>query len=116
MHSPKNCLPGNGWEIWQYDTRDIDVQGRKVRINVDQVSHDGERHLLLYWYQSKHRIIASEYLGKFLLLRDAVLDGDTSGAIVRIMMPSHPTAADEAIQFAKTMIPALHECFLGGAF
>src|SRR5205085_9313103 len=23
MHSPKHCLPGSGWEIWNYDTLDI---------------------------------------------------------------------------------------------
>ena len=32
MHSPRNCLPGGGWEIWKYDTISIPVEGREVEI------------------------------------------------------------------------------------
>jgi EpsI family protein len=111
MHSPKNCLPGNGWEIWQYETKEIEVGGQRVPINFDHASYEGSRHLLVYWYQSKRRIIANEYLGKLLLVRDALLEGQTSGAIVRIMVPEQPGMADEAVRFAQAMIPAVQRCF-----
>jgi EpsI family protein len=111
MHSPKNCLPGNGWEIWQYETKKIDVGGQRVEINFDRASYDGSRYLLLYWYQSKRRIIANEYLGKFLLVRDALFEGQTSGAIVRIIVDERPGAAEDALRFAQAMIPAVERCF-----
>src|SRR4029077_3269960 len=73
MHSPKHCLPGSGWEIWDYGSADIPVNGRTFRVNNYSISHEGERRLVLYWYQSKSRIVASEYMGKVLLARDALL-------------------------------------------
>ena len=111
MHSPKNCLPGNGWEIWNYDTAAVKVAGRQVSINFDRASYEGSRHLLLYWYQSKRRIIANEYLGKLLLVRDALIEGQTAGAIVRIMVQDQPGTAEEAMRFAEKVIPEVDRCF-----
>jgi len=111
MHSPKNCLPGSGWEIWHYDTREIQARGGKVPINFDRVSYESKRYLFLYWYQSKRRIIANEYLGKILLVKDALLNGDSSGAIVRIMVPDQSGAADEAVQFAEAILPVMQRFF-----
>ena len=67
--------------------------------------------LMFYWYQSSTRIFASEYLGKVLLARDTLLTGRTGGSIVRIIVVDSPTAEQEAIAFASTLIPELRKCF-----
>ena len=111
MHSPKHCLPGAGWEIWDYASTDIPVGGHSFTINKYSISHDSERMLVLYWYQSKARIIASEYLGKVLLARDAFLQKSTAGSIVRIMVPDRPGALEEARNLASGLIPQVQRCF-----
>jgi|SRR5579862_408973 len=111
MHSPKHCLPGSGWEIWNYDTALVPVNGQSVKVNKYYVHHASQRALMFYWYQSKQRIIASEYLGKILLVRDALLDGRTAGSIVRITVPDVPGASEEAVQFASAVIPQVQRCF-----
>jgi EpsI family protein len=110
MHSPKNCLPGTGWEIWKYDTVRIPVGDRRIEVNRDSIEHEGSRFLMLYWYQSKRQIIASEYLGKLQLIRDALVDGHTSGSIVRILIPDRPQAEAEATKFASAIIPGMQRC------
>jgi len=111
MHSPKACLPGSGWEIWNYDSALIPVAGRQVRVNKYSIHHEGQRLLMYYWYQSKKRIIASEYLGKLLLVQDALLDGRTAGSLVRITVPDVDGASDEATTFASRLIPEVDRCF-----
>jgi EpsI family protein len=111
MHSPKHCLPGSGWEIWNYDSALIPEAGRQIKVNKYSIHHGGERMLMYYWYQSRQRIIASEYLGKVLLVRDALVDGRTAGSIVRITIPDVPGASDEAIAFASGLIPQVDQCF-----
>ena len=111
MHSPKHCLPGAGWEIWDYGTIDIPASGRSFRVNKYSISHESERMIVLYWYQSKGRIIASEYIGKFLLARDALLQNSTAGSIVRIIVPDQPGALDDARAFASQVIPQVQHCF-----
>lgn len=110
MHSPKNCLPGAGWEVWDYGTVTVDLAGRKVGINKYSVQNGASRMVVLYWYQSRKRIVASEYLGKIFLVRDALLDGVTSGSIVRLTLPDRPGAVEDGLAFASLLIPEVQRC------
>ena len=111
MHSPKHCLPGSGWEIWDYHSANIPVSGNTFKVNEYSISHEGERRLVLYWYQSKNRIIASEYLGKILLARDTLLQDSTAASIVRIIVPDQPGTAEQARALASELIPQVNRCF-----
>ena len=111
MHSPKHCLPGSGWEIWDYGRSDIQAAGRSVEVNKYSIENGGDRRLVLYWYQSKGRIIASEYMGKILLARDALLQNSTAASIVRIIVPDQPGALDYARGFASELIPQVQHSF-----
>ena len=111
MHSPKHCLPGSGWEIWNYGNTEIPVNGRPVTVNEYSINHAGDRRVVLYWYQSKTRIIASEYMGKLLLARDALMQNSTAGSIVRIIVPDRPGALKQARQFATELVPYVQRCF-----
>lgn len=111
MHSPKHCLPGAGWEIWDYGTVEIPVGRRTVMINRDFINREGSRMIVLYWYQSKERIIANEYSGKILLARDALLQNSTAASIVRIVVPDRPGAVEVASRFAADLIPQVRHCF-----
>lgn len=111
MHSPKHCLPGSGWEIWKHDSAFVPVHGKRVQINKYSIQNSGERMLMFYWYQSKARIISSEYIGKILLARDTILSGLTAGSIVRITLPDTPESSTEGVAFATNLIPEVERCF-----
>jgi EpsI family protein len=111
MHSPKHCLPGAGWEVWNYGTVRIPVAGRSFAVNKYFIEREGERMIVLYWYQSRGRVIASEYLGKILLARDALLQNSTAGSIVRIIVPDGPGALQAACSLAAGVIPQMQRCF-----
>lgn len=111
MHSPTHCLPGSGWEIWNYGSAVVPINSRPVKINKYSISHGQDRMLVLYWYQSRERIIASEYLGKVLLARDALMRNSTAGSIVRIVLPDRPGALEQGLVFAGAVIPQMQRCF-----
>jgi EpsI family protein len=111
MHSPKHCLPGAGWEIWNYGALEIPVKGQPTTINKYSVSRSGQRMLVLYWYQSPGRIIANEYVGKLLLARDALLQNTTDASIVRIVLPDSADALRQAAAFAAEVLPQIQRCF-----
>ena len=90
MHSPRNCLPGNGWEPVENDRLPLgtDSAGRPIQINRYVVQDsEGHRQLVLYWYQEQGRVIASEYWGKLYMIWDTIRSGRRDGAIVRISVP-----------------------------
>lgn len=111
MHSPKHCLPGGGWEIWKHDSALVPLNGVPTEINEYSIENLGTRMLMFYWYQSRWRIIASEYVAKVLLARDTIMTGRTAGAIVRITLLDTPGAAKEGVTFATELIPQVQRCF-----
>ena len=111
MHSPKHCLPGSGWEIWRHDSAFIPVNGQEIPVNKYSIENGGTRMLMFYWYQSKSRIFASEYLGKILLARDTMLTGHTAASIVRLMLPDTPGSSEQGVSFAAKVIPEMQRCY-----
>jgi EpsI family protein len=88
IHSPKNCLPGAGWEVMSAERLSADTFGAKGgSINRVLLANRGVRALVYYWYQGRGRVEASEYKVKWNLLRDAAVDGRTEEALVRIVVP-----------------------------
>jgi EpsI family protein len=111
MHSPKHCLPGAGWEIWNYDTVRIPAGSGSSTINKYSISQAGDRRVVLYWYQSRERIFASEYMGKLLLARDALLQNSTAASIVRVIVRDEPAAVESGAGIASELMLHMQRCF-----
>lgn len=87
-HSPKNCLPGSGWTPLEATYASIDVGGPvPIQVNRYVVAHGEERSLVMYWYQSRERSVASEYTAKFWVVVDAMRLNRTDTALVRVVVP-----------------------------
>jgi EpsI family protein len=111
IHSPQNCLPGSGWI--PADLKRIALPGsEKALVNRYIIAKGLDRQLVLYWYQSNGRIVASEYWAKFFLVADSVRRNRSDGALVRIVTPvardeSVETAERRALDFARQALPQL---------
>jgi len=108
IHSPKNCLPGAGWNPVNSSVYPLPLaDGHTAPINLYFLRKGLDEEVVLYWYQSHGRIIASEYWGKFYLVYDALRLNRTDAALVRITVPvdngDEKTAQDRALAFAKTI-------------
>jgi EpsI family protein len=106
IHSPKNCLPGAGWQPIHEETYQMTLNdGRKVPINLYIIRKGLDQQLVLYWYQAHGRVVASEYWGKFYLVYDALRLNRTDAALVRITAPFEGDDAEgarqRAVAFAK---------------
>jgi EpsI family protein len=91
IHSPKNCLPGAGWEQMAGGTIPVASEGKTVQVNRFLMANKGARALVYYWYQGRGRVESNEYRVKWNLLRDAALHGRTDEALVRIVIPLPPS-------------------------
>ncbi len=111
IHSPKNCLPGAGWEPVRSDRTNISVPGAAPIVVNEYVVEKGlNRLLLLYWYQGRGRVGASEYWGKVWLVADAISRRRTDGALVRLYTTTHDgeeKARGRIVQFVQIIYPRL---------
>jgi EpsI family protein len=87
IHSPKNCLPANGWDFLKTEMTTLATSGGPVTVNRTIVVNREQRALVYYWYQGRGRVAANEYRVKWDLFRDAALSGRTEEALVRIVVP-----------------------------
>jgi EpsI family protein len=90
IHSPKNCLPGAGWEPLEQESITIEAQGYRFPVNRYVLENKGRRALVYYWYQGRGRVSANEYLVKWEQIRDRALQGRSDEALVRILIPLSP--------------------------
>ena len=90
IHSPKNCLPGEGWDPIRSGYATISVPGgRRIVVNeyVIERDQDQDKQLVFYWYQGRGRVIASEYRAKFWMVADAISRNRTDSALIRLITP-----------------------------
>ena len=113
VHSPKNCLPGSGWEpIRSAQIQIGSAEGRPVFVNEYLVEQGSRRAMVLYWYQTRQRIIASEYWAKYWLVVDGLTHRTTDGTMVRIWTTAadgEDSARARATDFASRVYPQVAE-------
>jgi len=112
-HSPKNCLPGAGFEPIESFPINITVPGRADPIHVNRylTARGEEKTVTLYWYQSHERIIAGEFAAKFWLIADSIRYHRSDCALVRVVVQVNNDdtagASRTAIEFAQSVFPSL---------
>jgi EpsI family protein len=120
IHSPLNCMPGSGWLPVKQARTTLSVpgpQGSTAAITVNRfvIQKGVDRQLVLYWYQSHGRAVASEYASKLYLVADAIRLNRSDAALVRVMTPiignsleSENSASERAEEFVRALFPSLY--------
>jgi EpsI family protein len=112
-HSPKNCLPGSGWVPAVEDRVTLSIPGdpQPKTVNRYIVQKGENKSVVIYWYQSRERVVASEYWAKIYVVLDALRYNRTDTALVRVVAPIIGNDADaatrSAVDFVQHFFPTL---------
>lgn len=114
IHSPKNCMPGAGWNITETGIETIhpDISGKSMKVIKLLLRKGSEKQIVLYWFQSRGRIISSEYMEKVWLVIDSITRHRTDGSFVRLITPvvkDEITSVNLLKEFAQKAYPYLNE-------
>lgn len=110
-HSPKNCLPGTGWQPSETGRIDVPVEGAlggSIHINQYVVAKGAAQDVVLYWYQTRGRVIADEFAAKFYLISDSIRHHRSDTALVRIVVPIAQDRTKEAEQVGTDFVRAFY--------
>lgn len=116
-HSPKNCLPGAGWVEMMSDVIPIPIAGEAKPIEVNRyvVARGDDKSLVLYWYQSRNRVVANEYRAQLFTMADAMRYNRTDTALVRVVIPVRKNRDDlattQAVNFVQSFFSQLKQYF-----
>lgn len=113
IHSPMNCMPGSGWQPLETGRHTFVVQGEMLTVNRVRIGRGERQQLVLYWYQGRGRVVASEYASKGYTVWDSATRHRTDGALVRVLTPlgasdTAETATARAEAFVRALYPQLN--------
>ncbi len=109
-HSPKNCLPGSGWTPSESNYETIQVAGQApISVNHYVVSRGDNQSVVLYWYQSHNRVVASEYSAKIFTVTDSIRYNRSDTSLVRVVIGVDHGDTKSASQAAITFVQSFFE-------
>ena len=116
IHSPKHCMPGSGWNTVLSKEKALSAPGAaysSVNINTMLLQKGMEKQLALYWYHSRGRVVANEYLDRAYMILDSLLRRRSDGALVRITGSGNDLENDsqKQMQFAANVLKEI-DCYL----
>ena len=86
---------------------------RMIEINRFVIQKGLDRQVVYYWYQSRDRVVASEYWAKVYTIVDAIRYNRTDAALVRVTVPigsddgARGRAAAAGVGFVQALFPLL---------
>jgi EpsI family protein len=112
MHSPLNCLPGNGWSV--VDDRPLMLETASGRRQVREliVKRNTSVFAMTYWYQNRGRVLTGEASTRLQLLGEALRGRPADVGLVRVMTPLSNEAGagrEGVVAFSAMLIPALEQ-------
>jgi exosortase D (VPLPA-CTERM-specific) len=113
-HSPRTCIPGDGWAILRTEVVELPTQNAlpALRVNRALIQKGDQRQLVYYWFQQRGRSMTGEFEVKWFILRDSLVDDRSDGALIRLVTPlipnEDPAAAEVRLQdFVRNLQPHL---------
>jgi EpsI family protein len=109
IHSPRNCLPGAGWEPVSQSETTLRAGGEPVSVNRYVIRKGLDRRVVFYWYQGRGRVVSNEYANKGWLVIDAMRTGRTDGGLVRAITPASEAGERSAVALLEAALAPLEK-------
>jgi EpsI family protein len=113
LRSPKLVFP-EGWEYASLGPVDIPLaSGRSIDAIWVETRKGAARNLVLFWYQVRGSLLASDLSNRLELLRGLLFHGRTDGAVIRLSTPVRdPESLEQAkrrlLSFSASLQPELN--------
>ncbi|MER2520299.1 MAG: VPLPA-CTERM-specific exosortase XrtD [Bdellovibrionales bacterium] len=114
VHSPLACIPGGGWKIDGQSSKAIPISDNKTfPVNVLTISKGLDRQLVYYLYVQNGEPILDAVVARITNIRNAVVSGQTSGAMLRFVTP---IGVSESMDDAQARLDSFLKSALGAIY
>lgn len=114
IHSPRNCLPAGGWEPVEARRLTVPLGGSLAPIIVNHylIQKDRQMQVVIYWFEAQGHVVAGELEAKIQMVRSAIFENRTDGALVRLSSPVSGTVQETTDRMTgqiQALYPVLRE-------
>lgn len=107
-HSPRNCLPGSGWEIAETGQQLIRVNGREIMAGRFKLKLEQSRKVMDFWYITNYGETANDYLFKLYSMIGSLRMEPRDVAFVRLVADDTPEGRAALEEFESLFIPEIY--------
>lgn len=110
IHSPRQCLPGSGWERLRDEVSSVEIDGAKIPYVNAIYQKETETQMFLYWFQVRDDNVTDEYMLKLVQIKNSVLSNRRDSAFIRLSLNStdrEDAARKIGEQFIRDFYPAI---------
>lgn len=114
-HDPMVCYPGQGWRVAANQEGQIALPGQdgnKVAFSTMTADLDGQKELVLYWFQAHDQAVADTFSQKLGIFRQKVFGGSENNAFVRITSSLQDQSEEEARELIMSFVQSFYPTFL----
>ncbi len=110
IHSPKQCLPGSGWNRLHDEVHTVVVTGNPVPYVVAVYQKDSQKQMFLYWFQVREQILTNEYALKLSMVKNSILANRRDSSFIRLslmMSVDEQNSIEIGERFIRAFYPAI---------
>ncbi|MCK5826537.1 MAG: EpsI family protein [Desulfuromusa sp.] len=110
IHSPRQCLPGSGWNRLYSQVRKVKLGSRTIPYISSFYQKGLEKQLFLYWFQVRDRILTNEYTLKLAIAQNVLLSNRRESSFIRISLMAtdrEEEATKVGEQFIRDFYPSI---------
>ena len=83
IHSPRNCLPGAGWNVASLEKVSLDLGGQAQSASLLRMRRQGIQQDVVYWFRSQGGTLSGEYALKWDLVKNSLAGRPSNAAFIR---------------------------------
>lgn len=110
IHSPKQCLPGSGWNESYTQKTVININNKKIPIVRSVYQKGASKEIFIYWFQVMDKTLNNEYTLKFAEIINSAFYRRRDAAFIRVSIPfeiDEEKARISGENFVKDISPVL---------
>ena len=93
IHSPRNCLPGAGWNVASLEKVTLNLGGRAQSASLLRMRRQGIQQDVVYWFRTQGGSLAGEYDLKWDLVKNSLAGRPTNAVFIRFSALSADSVA-----------------------
>lgn len=103
-HSPRNCLPGAGWQITSVEDNEIILSDRIVPAGRFELRMEKTGKVMDFWYITQHGETANDYVFKFYSMLSSLTFRSGDVGFVRLLADRTPEGLAALEEFEQLFV------------
>lgn len=88
IHSPRNCLPGSGWQLFSSEKITVNTDSGPVEAIRAEYAKGLRRNVFYYWFDVRGKAHTSEYSFKLAVLSGSLFMNRSDATFIRLSVPA----------------------------